>query len=217
MSNLKKIWIPLLLIVLTYPATAQFTLGIKGGFNRAWQGYGATQLPEDARTHVNRILLSTQAYYDIHRLVGIGMEPGYAQRGAFCVPGFVFFNGDTKFLLDYVELPMMVKAGFSFAHDHLSVFGKTGFGASRIFKATQEVVWQDDRADPRRSELPIGGATQFRSMDYGLHGGLGITYHAGNHQLFVESRYYYGLRDFDEWNVSKNRTLHVGIGFARSF
>src|SRR5258706_10912626 len=95
-----------------FQINAQFSVGVRGGVNKAWEDYGDVEVPPNAQTHVFGFQTSALAYFEISKHFSIGVEPGYAQRGAACVPEFITFQGDSKLLFNYVELPLMLSLKF---------------------------------------------------------------------------------------------------------
>ena len=85
-------------------SNAQISIGIKGGYSRAWQNYGDVVVPDDAITHIHGFHANLQGYYAFNKYFQIGIEPGFARRGAACIPGWngginpnPIFPGDSKF------------------------------------------------------------------------------------------------------------------------
>ena len=201
--------------------SAQFTVGIKGGYTVAWPDYGDVVLPEDAETQVNGLNASLIAYYRINDNLHVGVEPGFINRGAACVPGWQpIFVGDTKLLLNYVELPLMISGNHSFIDDKFEVFGKFGYGVSMITAAFREQT--DDRG---RDILPVPPLPDSRLVDidslnrfdHGLYGSAGLGYNFGVNQVFLETAYYHGMEDVDKFNTSKNRSLNISLGYLVKF
>ena len=105
----------------------------------------------------------------------VGIEPGFVQRGAACIPGFNPFIGDTEFRLNYIELPLMVRGNFSFAKERLEVFGKVGYGGSMVAKGTEVLTIIGSDEPPEETEIDF--QNQFSSLnkyDHGLYGGFGF-------------------------------------------
>jgi hypothetical protein len=199
--------------LLTLQATAQFSLGVKAGYLRAWQEYGDVGLPDDALIHINGFQVSALAYFPISNYLEVGLEPGFAKRGAACVPGFTSFDSDTRFLLNYAELPLMISAKIPFLQNRFAFYGKTGFGASAVITGTREDITLGSDAPPQRTKMDFGASSRFNRWDYGLYGSLGFSYTMGINRLFLDVSYYNGLRDFDQFNTSKNRSLFIGLGY----
>ena len=196
---------------------AQITIGIKGGYSNAWEEYGDVGLPDDAQIDVKGYHVSVLSYLKINKHLDIGIEPGWVQRGAACIPGWgPIFEGDTEFKLNYLELPLMVRGNFSFAKDRIEIFGKVGYGASMVQKGTEIVTMFNSDNPPVKTEIDF--KDEFSSLnkyDHGAYGGFGLGFNLGKNQLFVEANYYHGLKDFDNNNTSLNRSLQLGVGFSR--
>jgi len=110
----------------------------------------------------------------------------------------------------------MVRGNVSFAKDRLEVFGKLGYGGSMVAKGTEILTIFGSDEPPAETEIDF--ENQFSSLnkyDHGVYGGFGFGYNFGKNQLFLEGNYYHGLKDFDNNNTSKNRSLQLGIGIAR--
>ncbi len=217
MNRLKQLFL-LLSIFFSLQAQAQFSLGIEGGYIRSWEDYGETIIPENAVIHVNRLNLSLSAYYGLGKNFKIGIEPGYIQRGAACVPGWLgrpSFFGDTKFLLNYVALPIMVAKDFFVYKNKISLSVKLGYGVSYLVSGIQENVFIGSDDPPVRRDLDISGPdSSFNRWDHGWYGGLSIIYHLQNNQLFLSTDYYNAINDTDRFNSSQNRSLSFNLGYA---
>ena len=97
------------------------------------EDYGDVELPPNAQRDVTGFHIAAIANFALGDRIRIAAEPGFVQRGAACVPGWnsgfdPIFVGDTKFLMDYVELPFSIIGNLPLVRDKLSVFGKAGYG-----------------------------------------------------------------------------------------
>lgn len=198
---------------------AQLSIGIKGGYSNAWEEYGDVNLPDDAEIDVNGFFISLLSYYKINKHLAIGLEPGYVQRGAACRPGWEpVFEGDTKFVLNYLELPVMIRGNISLFKEKMEVFGKIGYGVSMLQKGTEVVTSFDSDDPPVSTKIDFEGRfSALNKYDHGAYGGLGFGFNLGKNQLFVEANYYHASIDFDDNNTSLNRSLQFGVGFTRFF
>ena len=205
----------LFLSFISFQINAQFTLGVKGGYIKAWQDYGDAALPDDAKIHVSGYQVSGLFYFEFLKNVSIGIEPGYAQRGAACVPDFIVFNMDKRLLLNYIELPLMASINLPVFNNQFEIMGKAGFGASKIVKAYQETktLGSDEPFERTEIDLDPTFGTNLNVWDNGFYGGLGLAYKLHDNRLFFEMNYYHGLKDVDTLNTSKNRSLHYGLGY----
>jgi len=207
----------LICLFLSTNLEAQISIGVKGGYSNAWEDYGDVELPDDAQIDVNGYYFSILSYLRINKHLDIGLEPGFVQRGAACVPGFNIFEGDTEFQLNYIELPLMIRGNISFAKEKIEVFGKVGYGGAMVQKGTEKLTIFGSDEPP--TETKIDFENEFSSLnkfDHGAYGGFGIGFNFGKNQLFLEGNYYHGLKDFDNNNTSKNRSLQLGLGFLKN-
>jgi len=200
--------------------SAQLSLGVRTGFTRAWERYGDVDLPDNAVIHVNRFYASAAAYLPLNKFLSIGIEPGYTQRGAACIPGWnPIFIGDTRLYLNYIELPVLVSFKLPLYKERVSAFGKLGWSSAVLVSAIEEAYTPSSGEVRSRRNLPIGAGwgwsgPQVRRLDHGLHGGFGAQLNLGTSRLTAEARYYHGLVNAEFFNTSKNRSVHFGVGYA---
>ncbi len=199
----------LILFISTF-SNAQISLGVKGGISNAWEFYGDVGLPEGAQIDVNGYHFAILSYYELTPFLSVGVEPGYVQRGAACVPGWNEWVGDTKFMLNYIELPLMLRGNVSFFNDQIEIYGKTGISGGFVQKGMEIIDPQSDGIPITRTKIDF--KDEFESLqrfDYGIYGGLGFAFNFGQNSFFIEGDYYHGLRDFDRLNTSKNRSIQL--------
>ena len=216
--KLKTLLILPVVLFITNQSVAQFSIGIKSGISNAWEYYGDVDLPEGAEIDVNGYYFSVLGYYDLSKNLSIGIEPGFVQRGAACVPGWSPFIGDTEFNLNYIETPVFLRGNIGFLKDRISVFGKVGFGGSYLQHGVE--IEESQFPEIPDNETVIDFEGKFKTLsryDYGAYGGAGIAVHFGATQLFIEGNYYHALKNFDSENISQNRSLQLGLGVSRNF
>lgn len=201
------------IFLISSQAFCQFSFGIKTGYVRAWQDYGNVPVPADAVIHINGVQATTVISYEVNQFLSIGAEPGFVQRGAACVPGFTTFFSDTKFILNYAELPILVSLRVPFCHNKFEAFGKGGFGSSVILSGRREIRVFGGDQEPELSKLDFSRIGPFNRIDYGLYGGFGLAMTIGSNKILIESAIYRGLRDFTPPTASQNRSLFVGLGY----
>ncbi len=210
-----------LFVIMAFSAKAQFSIGVKGGYTRAWEDYGENRvlLPEDAKIHVHRFNLSLSVYRQLGKHWQIGLEPGYAGRGAACVPGWEFyqpvpvFRGDTRFRLNYLEMPLMFRFEQSFGGGKVYAFASAGYGFSYLISGFREVVDLDTGAKVSTVDI----AEELTRWEHGPYGSLGFGFPVKEHiRCFLAATYYRGLVNVDPFNPSQARALNVDLGFAFS-
>jgi len=216
----------ILTVVLTVSLSSisQLRLGASSGYTRAWQSYGDVILPDEAITHIHGFNTEVQLYYRWNRFFSLGIEPAFTRRGAACVPGWngginpnPVFPGDSRFLLDYVEAPLMAQGNFGFFGNRFVVQPALGYGWSVMVNGREEVVNLETGDVENTRDMGIGQGTNLNRWDHGLHGALKIGWQFGRHVIFVESAYYFGLKDAEVWNTSRNRALNCNLGYRFSW
>ncbi|MBX2877398.1 MAG: PorT family protein [Saprospiraceae bacterium] len=192
---------------------AQWLLGLKSGIAKSWEDYGDVTTPDGASIHINGFQLSAMAYYKISSNFWVGAEPGWVERGAACEPGFIIFNEDTKLFLNYLEVPVMAATQLPIYKQQIFLRAKAGFGAAYIASAFREIQDLNNVEPTTRNRLTFDGEGAMNRWDYGLHGGLALSYAIRQHEILLDGNYYYGLPDVDAFVTSRNRTLNVSIGY----
>ena len=210
----------LLLICCSLGAFAQHTIGLKGGYTRAWEDYGSITLPDDAEIHISGFNVSALSYWRLNQHFSIGVEPGYVRRGAACEPGWwndpndPGFNGDARLLLRFVELPVMMMVEKPIFGEKFNLFAKTGFGAAYLVRAVEEDTDLTGDSGPVTTVLDLKTDERLNRFDYGFYGNLGLAFPFQNgSSVFLEGGYYHGLKDADRFNTSKNRNISLSLGY----
>lgn len=196
--------------------SAQTTVGLKGGYTSAWEYYN-TDLPDDAQITVNGTNISGMVYQRVGKHFQLGIEPGYVRRGAACVPGWQpIFRGDTKFFLHYAEAPVMFAYDTKVWKERIQITAKVGYGLSYLVKGMQEITplpIADNDPLPRTS-ISKGRNGALNAFDHGAYSGINVGVKLGPGRLFYETDFYFGLRNAEKWNTSKNRSLNYCLGYA---
>lgn len=211
----------LFFLVIAFISNAQISVGGHAGYTRAFQYYGNVPLPEDGVRHIHGHNVSISINQRLSPFFSFGFEPGLTRRGAACVPGWnlqpnPIFRGDTRFKLDYLELPLHLQGHIAFGKGRFELSPSIGYSISSIVKGTREMVNLDTKEIIESGPLDIGRFSQIRRLDQGAIAGLRIARNIGRYQIYAKTSYYLGLRNVDRWNVSKNRALNVSIGYLFS-
>lgn len=174
-------------------------------------------LPEDARIHLHRIHASVLLYHRLGRFVRIGVEPGYVGRGAACVPGFFIpppiFPGDSRFVLNYLELPLIVQLEVPLVRKRLSVLTKAGYGASYMIGGKIQLI--DLETGAVVSQSPAKAS--LNSWDHGLYGGMGFALDFAAHRVLLLAEYYNGFLHVDPSLPSQARSLNLSLGYVMNW
>ncbi|MBO3697784.1 hypothetical protein [Roseivirga sp. E12] len=203
----------------TFQLSAQISVGFKAGYTRAWEKYDV-DVPEDARIHVTGFNISGMVYLKINDHLSLGIEPGYVERGAACVPGWNAidpgFRGDTELFLKYAELPIMAQGQLPLLKGRLEVFGKVGYGMAYLTTAFEKITDLDGIVAPTRSKLDLSSDDRLNRLDHGIHGTIGLSKTLGKGRVFIETAFYSSVRNADRNNFSRNRNLNFNLGYLLS-
>ena len=216
--QIRKITLALFFALATYQVNAQITVGIKSGYTRAWEKYDV-EVPEDAEIHVKGFNIAALAYLKLNNFLSIGIEPGYVERGAACIPGWdggidPGFDGDTELFLKYAELPFMLQGNLPLFKGKLEAFGKAGYGLAYMTAAYERTVDLDGINPPVRNKLDLSNNVRLNRFDHGFHGTVGMGYKLGNGQIFIETAYFGSFSHADRANFSRNRNLNFNLGYT---
>ncbi len=200
----------------TFQLSAQISIGLKTGYTRAWEKYDV-EVPDDARIHVRGFNIAGMVYLKVNNYLSIGVEPGYIERGAACVPGWNSidpgFRGDTELFLKYAEMPVMVKSQLPLFNGKLEVFGKAGYGMAYMTTAFEQTTDLDGILPAVRSKIDLSNDDRLNRLDHGFYSTIGLSKSLGKGKIFIETAYYGSVRDADRNNFSKNRNLNFNIGY----
>ncbi len=192
---------------------SQFSLGIKAGFNNSWGGR-RNFITTDEYVNRHGVELSLLAYVDIGKNLSMGVEPGNVQRvnTATTHPreGAAVEN---KMLLNYFELPLYISARFPLWVDRLKMNVKAGYGISSLNQA--KIVFETGipGAPPITETQNIGN----KNIEHGIYSGIGIEYNIGQQRLFLESGMYMGMNYVFSYEHTKNRSIHLDLGYMIAF
>ena len=141
---------------------------------------------------------------------GFSIQPEllYSNKGAKATYDNIFAEGEYRFNLHYIELPVMAVINVV---KNLNIHA----GPYVSYLAAANVTRLDD--DNNVDNVRDLKADNFNRIDYGLAGGLGLDFQ----NLTIGARYNYGLREIGESGLSgevtknsKNSVINVYLGFA---
>lgn len=220
---MKSLFVLIGFITIANFSQAQLQFGAHSGYSRAWQNYGDVILPEAAVTHIHGFYAATTIDYKFKNVLSVGMEPGFARRGAACIPGWngginpnPIFEGDTRFKLNYIDIPVMLRANLNMFQNRLMITPSLGYGVAFLANGYEEIVNLESGDILYRGRLPIGRFSQIARFDHGAKGALNIGWNIGQHQIYAHGSFYFGLRDAERFNTSKNRAINLGLGYKFS-
>lgn len=211
------ITLTLILIFIGFYLNAQVSLGLRTSYVQAHQDYGDVEVPEDAKIHIHGIQVSLLSRFDLNKFLSLHLEPGFIRRGAACEPAFLVFNSDTRFLLDYVELPFFISARLPACNKSCELYFKTGYSISRLHSAHRERLQIGTDEPVTSSPVTIGGRWGAARSDHGFHLGIGFAYIVGKGQIVLDMSYYKGFVDVIPFTTSKNISAQLGLGYMHNF
>ena len=212
----RKLFLLSIFLLLSLGSQCQISLGIKGGYSKVWEDYGDIEIPDGAIIHLNRFNIALTAYKQINKFLSIGIEPGYAQRGAACVPGTIFFDDDSKFFFDYLSIPLFASGHLNLLDNKLGLFGKVGYGVSRFVYGESEIP--GGVGFPEFVRFQVGpGWNNINGWEHGTYLGGGIQIAVWKGFIRFESEYYLSFNNA-VWSFnSKNRSLSANLGYMIQF
>lgn len=205
------------LLGITFTTQAQFRIGGHAGYTRAWQNYGDVVLPDDAIIHIHSFNASVVIDYQLTEHFSLGVEPGFVRRGAACVPGWndrgPIFRGDSRFSLDYVELPVLLQRHFGLLKGRLELIPSLGYSTAVMVNATEEIINLDTKDVIGSGTLTVGRDGSLNRFDHGPKGGMRVGWNFGKYQLYAKTSFYMALRNAEQFNSSKNRAVNLSLGY----
>jgi len=195
----------------------QVTLGIRTGYTMAWKA-NVTWDDDEAYIHNGGFQISLLSYFNISRTISLGLEPGFVQRVTSIQTLGHFGSFESRVLLNYLELPLMVSAKYPLWNDRWEMNVKAGYGIAYLLSAFRgpNFLTGEDPMENKGFDFKVNCSQTF-NIDHGLHGGFGIAYKIHNSRLFLETDYYMGFQDVSQSNTSKNRSVHFGAGYKIVF
>ncbi len=208
-ESLKKIVLVSLAVLLAFaalPQTAAAGIGIKGGFSLARFSASTTEPMPISFVNNAGVVAGVSADLGFGPL-SIQPEILYARMGAKAQVESV----EIKYLLDYIQVPVLLKLRVVQAGPVRPVICAGGYGSWMIKGQGSSTNGVDSESED---------ITEYMNrFDYGFVGGAGVEFKLPGVRLSVEGRYNFGLanvlKDPENGSVLKNRTLMalIGVGF----
>jgi hypothetical protein len=195
--------------ILTPPeASAQTVIGVKGGIGIAELSLSENSLDFDSRTTFTGGAFAT---FGLGETFFLQPEVLYAPKGAKGDLDGV----DATFALDYIEVPLLVGAGFNVGSG--SVQPRVFAGPSVGFEIGCDVSGSEGGTSVSLScsELEL----ETTSVDFGVVFGAAVAFPLGSVQLIIDGRYDLGLTNVNDTEGDdeslKNRAWQfmAGVGF----
>ena len=142
-------------------------------------------------------------------LLAIQPELAFNQRGYRLKTEALGITTKYKTTINYLELPILVKAGFGGEAYRVNFFGGPSVGFLTAGKIRTKV---GDVASTNKIDFSSSSLNRF---DFGAVFGTELHKKLGNGSVFLDVRYLLGLADFNsnESTTFHNRGLGVAVGF----
>lgn len=203
-----------LLIILLFAATyasAQFSVGAKGGLSWARVAFFPRMSQDYAMVKHGGLVLR----YISEPHFGIQTEFNYAQKGWHQI-----FKNSTNYyerIIDYAEMPILAHGYFG--SDKLRIFLNAGLALSYAMSASY---------NSRVDEITIEKEYKFDNdidnrFEFGIMFGGGVEYKIKSHSIFIDARYSYSLtnlrelEDAQEIDYARNTYFNISLGYLYNF
>ncbi len=207
-------------------AQAQFSLGVRGGIISS-----TAQFSEDLGFEFdNRLGALGGVVAEIRFNEGFAIQPelNYVQRGwqstfLISIPNLYTAETVTKTRINYVELPILLKAGFNLGPARLDLlagpsFSKAISGKNDVTTTTTFLAGDKD-VDKTSTDLEFDN--DIKKNDLNAQLGLSLSFGSSNNRLFVDGRYLYGIANINDNNAINadisNRGFVVSAGLLHAF
>ncbi len=225
----KSLLLSLVFLACYLPANAQWSLGLQGGYSKAWHNnYYVTRNDDAPLPKVSGWQMLVPVYRSLNRFIQMGVEPGVVQRGMIANSGSLFFFDQVfdptssffpvyqhRFYTTFVQMPVMIKVNAPLADDQLSFFVKGGIGPSWLMAAE---AGMDGGAEFGLAENGTLEEIDLKEnevgrWDFGMHSGVGLQFMMGPGQMMLSFDQYVGFISHDFFEYSKGRSYGFSLGY----
>jgi len=208
-----------LLLFFTYTLQAQVSLGGKAGVHLG--NWKTELLLEDGEKLNSNTAFQAGfiANFGISERLSFQTELYYIQKGTR-IKGEDFFSNIeviSKIVLNYLELPLLLKVQFNNSEDGPEFYGLAGpsIGYARSGKIISEGVINGEKTK-ETIDIEFDDNDGVRRTDFSLAIGAGANIPTGPGKVFVDLRYLLGISNLNkdgEDSSVKNRGIGLAIGY----
>ena len=186
-------------ILLVIPISAQTVVGFIGGANISGQRFDPSEYGND--NSITGLLFGGFINYGLSDMISLQAEPSYIQKGSMDDWG-------TKFKLDYIDIPVLLK--FSFGKGEIKPYVIAGPYIGFLTNAKLII--------PNEGDKDI--QDKIKSTDFGLNLGAGLSILINENILFFRASYSLGLYDINDQNdpyfvyTIKNKGTQISAGMS---
>ncbi|VAX15135.1 hypothetical protein MNBD_IGNAVI01-1816 [hydrothermal vent metagenome] len=203
----------MLLIVVTQPMQAQFSVGILGDLSSSnISGDAPSKTKYSGRTGFGHGIIVD---YKVTDEITLSIQPMYLPKGttiSYDLPSYEKERDSVDAKFKYITIPLMIKVNATKV-----VYVTSGFDVGFLQSATATMINVDGEQDI---------TDKIQSMDISVNFGVGFTFQVSSFNLFFEGRYSQGLYnvsnfpDKNENNISsdfKNTGTQLLFGALYNF
>lgn len=206
----------IVLLVFSLQLNAQTSIGIKTHYGTAWQEYGTLPI-NGFDQRIDGYGIAAEISFQLNPLFQLKASPGYVRRGAACEPGFIILNPieirDALIFSNNIDLPLQLQFSWPMGN-RFSIFTHAGGGISYMLNGYRTVSFWIEPDE--NINLDFQNEPTLNRFDFGLHGGLGVSYELGPGSIQLSGEYYHGLLDVTDTNTSQGRSLAIGLNYMVS-
>jgi len=201
-SVVKNFSIALGLLLLSMPAYAQLSFGLKGGVNVAEfsiKDQGAT-IPQSS---INGFTLGAVLEIGITDNIFIQPEAIFLQKGSELNTALA----EIKTNVNYLDIPVLLKIKLlNTKLLNINVLGGPSFGLA--------LNGEETTAGGQTIDINFGGENGLKRFDLGINAGGGVGVNLGSIGVFGDVRYLFGVSDISEDanREIKNKGLNLSVG-----
>ena len=211
MKKASLIFTLLLAFGMTTASVAQFSIGPRIAANLANVDGESDGESVDADSRFG-FAFGAAVEIGISEMFSIQPEVLYSQHGFKFSETLLDETIDFNFNHNYLQIPILAKVKFGGdpVGFHVAVGPHIGFGIGDV---KSEATFMGETEEDTSSWEDAG----FKTLDFGITGGAGVSFAAGPGSLGIDVRYQFGLANFlDEPegdDFIKNRNLQIGLSY----
>ena len=178
--------------ILAFHTKAQFSIGLKGTVNHAWQQYQEGTYNEAANLTIWGYGASVTLDRQFSKYLSVGIEPSWIQRGSKCMPGYILPGNftDAQLVANYLNLPILLKGHYPIFKNKLSANAEIGFSGAWFMSGKTILTSSDERYPTQKTKLDMKTETSYNRYDYGLDGGFGLSIPIKKGFIDLNAHYY---------------------------
>ena len=201
MKHIKLVLFAMLVLLVTQPIQAQFSVGLLGDFSSSnISGSAPSGTVNSGRTGLGGGLILD---YKVTDEVTISLQPMYLPKGttvSYDLPSYEEERDSVDAKFSYITIPIMAKVNASKV-----VYVTGGFDVGFLQSATATNINVDGENDI---------SDNISSTDISVNFGVGFTFEVSSFNLFFEGRYSQGL--FNTSNFPENNEEDISSDFKNT-